>query len=30
MAESAEDPGKLWTPVSEDAGAGGGKIWTPD
>jgi hypothetical protein len=30
MVPEAQEPGDLWTPDSEQAGGGGGKLWTPD
>ena len=30
MAAESSEPGGLWTPDSEQAGGGGGKLWTPE
>jgi hypothetical protein len=30
MAPEPSEPGGLWTPDSEQAGGGGGKLWTPE
>jgi len=30
MAAEAPEPGGLWTPDSDQPGAGGGKLWTPE